>query len=193
MAHSFIELDKAVVHVISLISFLEFWFWFFLSSLWWIRIWCIWKLPDGKDWLSFVLGLILMGRAMGSKSLIQFSVDGCAVFSPCYLAWVQTMVWGVTVRDLLHKGLCIHCCIQCSNPAAGCCQLLPLLETTGHSQANLVQSLVRTLLLSPGAHKVLFLASKSLFPQSCGSSVEVQISLGFKVKFCVPFARSPGW
>ena len=37
MAHSFIELDKAVVHVISLISFL--WWWFsFLSALWWIRI-----------------------------------------------------------------------------------------------------------------------------------------------------------
>ena len=32
MAHSFIELDKAVVHVISLISFL--WWWFSLSTLW---------------------------------------------------------------------------------------------------------------------------------------------------------------
>ena len=33
MAHSFIELDKAVVHVISLISFLSFWFSFCLPSV----------------------------------------------------------------------------------------------------------------------------------------------------------------
>ena len=32
MANSFIELDKAVVHVISLISFLQLWFSFCLPS-----------------------------------------------------------------------------------------------------------------------------------------------------------------
>ena len=32
MAHSFIELDKAVVHVISLISFLTLWFSFYRPS-----------------------------------------------------------------------------------------------------------------------------------------------------------------
>ena len=32
------------------------------------------------------LGLVLMGRAMLSQSLIQFSVDGQAVFPPCCLA-----------------------------------------------------------------------------------------------------------
>ena len=32
MAYSFIELDKAVVHVIRLVSFLELWFSFFLPS-----------------------------------------------------------------------------------------------------------------------------------------------------------------
>ena len=32
----------------------------------------LWKFPDGRDWL----GLALMGKAMLSKSLIQFSVDG---------------------------------------------------------------------------------------------------------------------
>ena len=49
MAHSFIKLDKAVVHVISLISSLIAVF--ILSSLWWIRIRGLWKLPDGRDWL----------------------------------------------------------------------------------------------------------------------------------------------
>ena len=47
MAHSFTELDKIVVHIISLVSFL----WFILSSLWWIRIRGLWKLLDGRDWL----------------------------------------------------------------------------------------------------------------------------------------------
>ena len=49
--------------------------------------------------------------------------------------------------------------------------------------------------LGPGAHKVLFVPSKSLFPQSCVSSYN-QIPLASKVKFpgvFSPFVRSPGW
>ena len=34
------------------------------------------NLPDGRDWLRGKLGLVLMGRAMLSKSLPQFSVEG---------------------------------------------------------------------------------------------------------------------
>ena len=45
MGHSFIELDKAVVQVISLVSFLWFWFLFFLPSDW-IRMKALWNLPD---------------------------------------------------------------------------------------------------------------------------------------------------
>ena len=55
------------------------------------------------------------------------------------------------------------------DPAAGHHQPTPPLETPGHSQASLAQSLVGTLLLSPGAHKVLFGPSKVCFP----SPVEV--------------------
>ena len=33
------------------------------------------RLPDGRDWLWGNLGLALMGGAMFSQSLIQFSVD----------------------------------------------------------------------------------------------------------------------
>ena len=47
-----------------------------LSALWWRRIRDLWKLPDGRDWLRGKMGLVLMGRAVLSKSLIQFSVDG---------------------------------------------------------------------------------------------------------------------
>ena len=53
-------------------------------------------------------------------------------------------------------------------------QAIADLETPGHSQANLDQSLVGSLwaqfLLGPGVHEVLFVPSKSLFPQSCVSS-----------------------
>ena len=46
-------------------------------------------------------------------------------------------------------------------------------ETPGHSRASLGQSLVRSLLLSPGSWcaQGLFVPSKSLLPQSCISSV----------------------
>ena len=48
--------------------------------------------------------------------------------------------------------------------------LLP--ETPGHSQASLSQSLVGSVLISPGSWctQDLFVPSKSLFPQSCVSS-----------------------
>ena len=65
MTHSFIGLNKAVVHVISLIRFLWLWFSFCLPS--WIRIRGLRKLPGGRDWLWGKLGLVLMGRAMFSS------------------------------------------------------------------------------------------------------------------------------
>ena len=65
---------------------------FILSALWWIRIRGLWKLPDGRDWLWGNLSLVLMGRAMLSKSLIQFSVDGCSCVPSLLVTWGQTMV-----------------------------------------------------------------------------------------------------
>ena len=104
------------------------------------------ELPDGRDWLWGKLGLVLMSWAMLSKSLFQFSVDG----QGC----VPTLLHGLR-----------------SN-----CWAMPPLETPGHSQASLAQSLMETLLfcsflLVPGVHKVLFVSSKSLFPYSYGNSV----------------------
>ena len=76
---------------------------FILFALWWIRIRDLQKIPVGRDWLWGKLGLVLMGWAMLSKSLIQLSVFhpcvpslyslpvllmGGAVFPP----WGQTMV-----------------------------------------------------------------------------------------------------
>ena len=57
------------------------------------------------------------------------------------------------------------------NPAAGHCQPMPLLETAGHSQASLGQSLVGYLFLYPGScTQGSVCALKCLCLQSCVSS-----------------------
>ena len=112
MAHSFIGLDKAVVHVISLISFLWLWFSFCL-----IRIRGLWKLPDGRDWLWGKLGLVLMAGDVHSKSLIQFSVDGLGSIPS--LLFCLKLNYGGSNEDngnLLRKVSCIHCCTLCPQP-----------------------------------------------------------------------------
>ena len=50
-------------------------------------------------------------------------------------------------------------------------------------------------LLGPGVHKVLFVPSKNLFPQSCGSSVikSRSPSKSDSLGILSPFAGSPGW
>ena len=72
MAHSFIELDKAVIHVSDLVLCDCG----FHSVCLLMRIGGLWKLPDGRDWLWGKLGLTLVGKAMLSKSLTQISADG---------------------------------------------------------------------------------------------------------------------
>ena len=93
-----------------------------------------------------------MGRAMLSKSLIQFSVGGLGCV-PSLLFDLRPTSGGSNEdnSNLLQKDLCPHCCIQCPDPAAGHCQPTPPPETPGHSKASLAQSLVWTLLLSPGS------------------------------------------
>ena len=68
----------------------------------------------GKTDLRGKLGLVLMGRAMISKSLIQFSIEewGC----------VPSLLFNLRLNygrgnedngDLLQKVVCTHCYIQC--------------------------------------------------------------------------------
>ena len=65
---------------------------FSLYVLWWKRTRSLWKLPDGRDWLRGKLGLVLMGRAMLSKSVIQFSVDGWDCVISLLFTWGQTLM-----------------------------------------------------------------------------------------------------
>ena len=57
-----------------------------------MRIKGLCKLPDGRNWLCRKLGLVLVGKAMLSKSLIQFSVDGWSCGPSLLFTWGQTMV-----------------------------------------------------------------------------------------------------
>ena len=81
--------------------------------------------------------------------------------------------------------------------AAGHLQSMPPLETLGHSQASLAQSLVGTLLLSPESWcaQGFSVHSKSLFPQSYGSSVikSPWLLKSNSLGVLSPFARFPGW
>ena len=157
MAHSFIELDKAEILVISLGNFL--WFVVFtLSSLWWIRVGGLLSLPDGRDWLWGNLGLALLGRAILSKSLNQFSVDGEASFPLCSLAWGQTVVGAMAIMATSFKKIYASmlglqdCYIQFSSrPLSACASSGDCWALTGKSGT------VCSFFLGPGMHKVLFM------------------------------------
>ena len=82
------------------------------------------------------------------------------------------------------------------NPAAGHCRLMAPPETPGHSWASLGQSLVGSFLSSPGSWctQVLFVPSKSLFPQSCVSSGGSMVGLmvtSSKRAYAIPRSTGP--
>ena len=108
------------------------------------------------------------------KSLIQLSVDGQGCV-PSLLFDLRPNYGGGNEGKgyLLQKVPGTHCCaFSAPSPAAGHRQPTPPPETPRHSQASLGSLLWGhcSFLLGPGVHKVLFVPSKSLFPQSCVSS-----------------------
>ena len=125
---------------------------FILSTLWWIRIRDLWKLPDGRDWL-WNLGLVLMGGAMLSKFSIQFSVDGWSCVPSLLFGLRPNYDGGVMkVKKTSFRRNYAHTVVfSAPDPVAGLYWPTLLLETPGHSQASLAQSLVRTLLFFPGS------------------------------------------
>ena len=71
----------------------------------------------GRDWLRGKLGLVLMGGAMLSKSVIQFSVDGCCV--PSLLFDLRPHYGGGNDNgDLFQKVSCMLCWTPCSQPCS---------------------------------------------------------------------------
>ena len=81
------------------------------------------------------LGLVLMGRAMLSKSLIQFSVDGQG-YVPSLLFDLKPNYSGGNEDngDLLPKVPCRHCCTQCPQP----CRRPPLTHPSARDSWTLM-------------------------------------------------------
>ena len=93
-----------------------------------------------------------MGWAILSKSLTQFSVDGwvCVLSLLCVLrpSMVEVIKIMVTSFTMSHAHTAT---LSTPDPVASHHQPMPPPETPGHSQASLAQSLVGSLLLSPGS------------------------------------------
>ena len=98
---------------------------------------------------------------------------GGAMFPPYYLTWSQTLVQVMKIKATSFKTSHAETAVlSAPNPAAGHCWPPPPPETPGNSQQVWVNLLWGrcSFLLGPGVHRVLFVPSKSLFPQSCVSS-----------------------
>ena len=73
------------------------------------------------------------------------------MFPPCSLAWDQTKVEVIKIMVTSFKRSCAcSTALSGPDPAAGHRWPMPLLETPGHSRVSLGQSLVASLLPSPG-------------------------------------------
>ena len=85
------------------------------------------------DWLKGKLGLALMGRAMFSKTLIQFSVDRWGCVPSLLFTWGQTMVevMKITVTSF-RRSLSCTVTLHAPSPAAGHRPPTPPLETPEH-------------------------------------------------------------
>ena len=78
------------------------------------------KEPRNLKRLKGKLGLVLMGGAMFSKSLIQFSVDGQGCVPSMLLDLRPNYDGGKEDNgDLLQKVPCTHCRTQCPDPEVG--------------------------------------------------------------------------
>ena len=132
---------------------------------------------------------------MLSKSLIQFSVHG-AMFPPCYLTWGQTMVEMKLMATSFQRS---HAALLHSvPPTLQQASMNPrlcwrLLDTHGQVWVSLLWGRC-SFLLCPGAHKVLFVPSKILFPQSCvssGVSVVGLMATSSKRAYAIPRSAEP--
>ena len=90
-----------------------------------------------------------------------------AVFPPYCFTSEQIMVEVMKTMNLLHKFLAAA--LSAPDPEEGHYQPMPLLETPGHSQASLLQSLLGSLLLSLFWCTQGFLCAlkESVFPVLC--------------------------
>ena len=110
---------------------------------------------------------------MLSKSLIQFSVDGQGCVPSLFFDLRPNYGGGNEENgDLLQKVPCTQCCsvtMTLQQATADPCLCQRLLDIHRHVWVSVLWGHC-SFLLGPCAHKVLFVPSQSLFPQSCVSS-----------------------
>ena len=122
---------------------------------------------------------------------------GGAVFPPCYLTWGQTMVEVMKIMATSFKR-------SQARTAALRAPSLQQATTDPHLCRRLLDTHERvwvsllwghcSFLLGPGVHKVLFVPSKSLFPQSCVSSGSSMVGLmvtSSKRAYAIPRSTAP--
>ena len=105
---------------------------------------------------------------------------GRAVFPPCYLTWGQTMMEVMKIMATsFRKSYACTAAFHVPEPAAGHCWPTPprrLLDTHRQVWFSLLWGRC-SFLQGPGGHMVLFVPSKSLFPQPCVSSGSCIVAL----------------
>ena len=137
------------------------------------------------------------GRAVLRKTLNQFSVDGRGCV-PSLLFDLKPNYGGSDEHndDLLQMVPCMYCYIQCPQLQQAITDPYlhrRLLYTHGQVWICLLQGHC-SFLLGPGAYKLFFVPSKSLFPQSCvssGSSIVGLMATSSKRAYAVPRSTAP--
>ena len=170
---------------------------FSLSALWWRNIKGLRKFPDGVDSLRGKVGLVLVGKAMLSKSLIQFSVDGWSCVPSLLLTWGQTMVEVMKIMATsFTRPHADTATLSAPKPAAGHHRPTPPLRLPGRSRASLGQPFVGSLLLSPGfwyAQGSVCALQESISPVLCefGGSVVGLMVTSSKRAYSIPRSTAP--
>ena len=138
-----------------------------------------------------------MGKAMLSKSLIQFSADGRGCVPSLLLDLKPTYGGGNEDNgNLFQKVPCMHCCIQCcqhySRPPpthASAGDSWTLTGKFGSVSCGVTAPFSWVLV-----HKILFVPSQRLFPQSCvssgGSVVGLRVTSS-KCTYAIPRSIAP--
>ena len=134
---------------------------------------------------------------MLSKSLIQFSVQGQGCVPALLFDLRPTMVEVVKIMSTsFATSHASPATPSAPRPAAGYADPCPcqrLLDTHGSDSVSLLWAHC-SFLLGPGAHKVLLVPSKSLFPQSCvssGGSVVGLMATSSKRAYATPRSPAP--
>ena len=134
---------------------------------------------------------------MLSKCLIQFSVDGWGCVPSLLFTWGQTMVEVMKIMATSFKRSMqapLHSVPPTLQQAtANSCLCQRLLDTHRQVWVSLLWGHC-SFLPGPGAHKFLFVPSKSLYPQSCVSSGGSMVGLmatSSKRAYAIPRSAAP--